>query len=105
MVGGDYGLGVPTSRRETQRAKQNKRDRKKQTPLQDQTPADVYARALFLDNGTALADLREAVSTLEEVSPIVRRVLGSAHPEVANTEKNLKASRAVLRAREASAGT
>ena len=65
----------------------------------------TYARALFLDNGTALADLREAVSTLEDVSPIVRRVLGSAHPEVAITEKNLKASRAVLRAREASAGT
>ena len=48
MVGGDYGLGVPTSRRETQRAKQNKRDRKKQTPLQEQTPADVRVVILVL---------------------------------------------------------
>ena len=48
MVGGDYGLGVPTSRRETLRAKQNKRDRKKQTPLQDQTPADVRVVILVL---------------------------------------------------------
>lgn len=99
MVGGDYGLGVPTSRRETQRAKQNKRDRKKQTPLQDQTPADVYARALFLDNGTALADLREAVSTLENTERIARRVLGGVHPLTKGIEHNLQNARAALRAR------
>ena len=60
MVGGDYGLGVPTSRRETQRAKQNKRDRKKQTPLQD---AELRA-ALKEDPSSLSADDRARAEQL-----------------------------------------
>ena len=62
MVGGDYGLGVPTSRRETQRAKQNKRDRKKQTPLQDQTPADVRGRGRGVRRGHEGPDVLAALN-------------------------------------------
>ena len=40
----------------------------------------VYARALFLDAGATLEDLREAVTTLEDVERTARRVLGGAHP-------------------------
>ena len=39
-----------------------------------------YARALFSDTSATLADLREAVTTLEDIERIARRVLGGAHP-------------------------
>ena len=45
-------------------------------------------------------DLRKAVTTLEEIEPIARRVLGSAHPDVVRIENNLKVARAALRDRE-----
>ena len=60
-----------------------------------------YALALYKDPAATLDDLREAVRTLEDAAPTVRRVLGGAHPTTSNVEKNLRAARAVLAAREA----
>ena len=47
-----------------------------------------------------LDDLREAVTTFEDLARIVRRLLGGAHPFTEGIEINLRAARAVLRARE-----
>ena len=67
-----------------------------------------YARALCVVSadavtGTSPDDLREAVTTLEEIEPIARRVLGGAHPFTASIEANLQRARAAaaLRARKA----
>ena len=59
-----------------------------------------YAQTLYEDPEATLDDLREAVTTLEELEPIVRRVLGGAHPLTTDTENTLRESRAALRARE-----
>ena len=59
----------------------------------------IYAGALYKD-GARLDDLREAVTTLEEIEPIARRVLGSSHPTTESTEDALRVLRAALRARE-----
>ncbi|CAH0366653.1 unnamed protein product [Pelagomonas calceolata] len=40
-----------------------------------------YAGALYGDPGATLAELREAVETLESVAPLWRRVFGDSHPE------------------------
>ena len=60
----------------------------------------VYAAALCNDTGATLDDVREAVTTLEEIELIARRVLGGAHPDTAMLEQSLRAARAALRARE-----
>ena len=60
----------------------------------------LYAFALFKDDSATLADLREAVTTLEVAGRIARRVLGSAHPVAAGIERDLRESQAVLRAQE-----
>ena len=39
-----------------------------------------YADALYKDDGATLDDLREAVTTLEDVERTTRRVFGGAHP-------------------------
>ena len=59
-----------------------------------------YARALYLDAGATLDDLREAVTTLEEIHGTARRVFGGAHPLTGWIEKDLPDARAALRARE-----
>ena len=60
-----------------------------------------YAAALCNDPGGAtLDDLREAVTTLEDVALITRRVFGAAHPSTAAHEGALRKARAALRARE-----
>ena len=64
-----------------------------------------YARALYNDSDATLDDLREAVTTLEEIAPTARRVLGGAHPEVSYMKASLENARAKLRARETSSGT
>ena len=61
----------------------------------------VDAVTLYSDDGATLDDLREAVTTLEDVARIARRVLGSAHPNTAGIEIALRDARAELRAREA----
>ena len=57
---------------------------------------------LHFDTGATLDDLRDAVTTLEEIEPIARRVLGGAHPTTVGIERRLREARAALRAREAS---
>ena len=59
-----------------------------------------YAEALYKDKRATLDDLREAVTTLVELAPIARRVLGGAHPLTVGIERNLQIARAALRARE-----
>ena len=59
-----------------------------------------YARALYMADGATLDDHREAVTTLEEVVRIFRRVLGGSHPFVPGVDDSLRKARAALRARE-----
>ena len=59
--------------------------------------ADV---SLYKDPDATLDDLREAVTTLEEIERIARRVLGGAHPMTEGIEKCLKIVRANPRANE-----
>ena len=60
----------------------------------------TYARALFDDTNATLDDLREAVTTLEDMGRIARRVLGGAHPLTTSFEEDLRDARATLRASE-----
>ena len=60
-----------------------------------------YARALYTDPAATLDDLREAVTTVEDLERTTRRVLGGAHPFMARIEQYLRNARAKLRAREA----
>ena len=62
----------------------------------------IYADALYMDPGATLDDLREAVTTLEDVERTARRVLGGAYPNVRSMEECLQQARAALRARETS---
>ena len=60
----------------------------------------TYAQTLYSDDGATLGDLHEAVTTLEDVAPIARRVLGSAHPTTSWIERALRTARANLTARD-----
>ena len=55
---------------------------------------------LFRDDSATLDDIREAVTTLENLTQTARRVLGGAHPLTVEFERELQHSRKVLRARE-----
>ena len=59
-----------------------------------------YAHPLYCDPTATLDDLREAVTTLEDVERVVRRMMGGAHPLTTAIEDDLRHSRAALRARE-----
>ena len=60
-----------------------------------------YGQALYKDPAATLDALREAVTTLEEIEPIARRLLGGAHPLVmVMQQRDLKGARAALAARE-----
>ena len=59
-----------------------------------------YAGAFCKDPAATLDDLREAVTTLEELERATRRVMGGAHPTTENIEESLRDARAALRARE-----
>ena len=61
-----------------------------------------YAEALYKDDGATLDGLREAMTTLEEIEPIARRVLGGAHPNTCLMAESLENARALLRAYEPS---
>ena len=54
------------------------------------------ARALALDAGATLDDLREAVTTLEDMERIARRVFGMANPFTAEIAVELRQARACL---------
>ena len=55
---------------------------------------------LYLNPGATLDHLREAVTTLEEIGPTARRVLGGTHPLTSSMETELRKAQAALRARE-----
>ena len=59
-----------------------------------------HAKALYNDDRATLDDVREAVTTLEDMARTARRVLGGAHPTTTGIEKSLRNARALLRARE-----
>ena len=59
-----------------------------------------YAEALYSDDHATLDNLREAVTTIEDVERTARRVFGGAYPPVRDVENSLQYSRAALRARE-----
>ena len=59
------------------------------------------ARPPYKDPGATLDNLREAATTLEEIEPTARRVLGGAHPVTVDIERALRVSQAKLDAREA----
>ena len=54
----------------------------------------IYAEALYKDDGATLADLRKAVTTLEDAGRIARRVLGGTHPTTKAIEIELREARA-----------
>ena len=56
----------------------------------------IYATALYGDHDATLEDLREAVTTLEEIEPTARRFLGGAHPLTKTLEHHLKEARSTL---------
>ena len=56
--------------------------------------------ALYRDDSATLGDLREAVTALEEIERIARRVFGGSHPRTVRSEVALRDARAALRARE-----
>ena len=60
----------------------------------------IYAKALYDDPAATLDDLRESVTTLEELERTARRVFGGEHPNAVGMGNALKRSRATLRARE-----
>ena len=59
-----------------------------------------YARMLYMDDGGTFDDGCEAVTTLEDLERIARRVFGGAHPLAMQMEHDLKKARAKLRACE-----
>ena len=58
------------------------------------------AHSLHDSPSATLDDFREAVTTLEDVERIARRVFGGTHPITTIAERELRNWRAVLRARE-----
>ena len=58
-----------------------------------------YARALYKDADATLDDLREAVTTLEEIERTARRVMGGAHPLTQNIGRDLQIARKSLHLR------
>ena len=64
----------------------------------------LYAYALYKDDSATLADVQEAVTTLELVTDSWMRVLGPAHPDTLNVQVALASAREALRARETPSG-
>ena len=54
---------------------------------------------LYEDDDATPDDLREAVTTLEDLERTARRVLGSAHPTTESIEVELRDARAALASR------
>ena len=59
-----------------------------------------YGEALYHADGATLDELREAVTTLEEVERPTQRVFGISHPLVTAIEYHLRLARAALHARK-----
>ena len=56
----------------------------------------VYADALYKDPTATLEDVREGVTTFEEITRTARRVLGGAHPTTTGMESCSQEARAAL---------
>ena len=56
----------------------------------------TYAQSLYEDPSATLDDFREAVTTLEEIERIARRVFGGAHPLTADIEEDLRKLREIM---------
>ena len=56
----------------------------------------IYANALSLNESATVADLSEAVTTLESAAMSYKRVLGQGHPETPKVQKALQSARAKL---------
>ena len=104
------GRNLATSLNELKRFKESKSLLRKMMPVARRVLGEsheialrmrwTYARALFENEGATLDDLREAVTTLEEIERTARRVFGGAHPLTEGVEDELQDARAALRARE-----
>ena len=60
----------------------------------------IFGEALYNDEGATLDDLREAVTTLAEITRTARRVMGGTHPLTVGIEGALREAWALLRAHE-----
>ena len=56
----------------------------------------IYAQALYKDAAVTLADLHEAVTTLEDVGRIAQQVLGGSHPFTKRSENEVQNARLAL---------
>ena len=56
----------------------------------------VYAGALYKDSAATLDDLREAVTTLESVAKLWKRIFGDSHPETPRVQNALASAREKL---------
>ena len=65
----------------------------------------LYAISLYPNDRATLADLREAVETLESVAPLWKRVFGPLHPETQYVQNALKDARETLAARAAASSS
>ena len=64
-----------------------------------------YAQSLCCNAAATLPELREAVTTFEDVGRIARRVLGGAHPFTTGVEESRRKLRDVLTTRETPSGS
>ena len=64
-----------------------------------------YAQSLCCNAAATLPELREAVTTFEDVERIARRVLGGAHPFTTGVEDSLRKLRDALTTRETPSGS
>ena len=62
-----------------------------------------YAEAFYKDDAATLDNLREAVTTLEDLERIARRVFGGTHPLTVDLGNSLQDARAALASREMTA--
>ena len=108
--GPDVGYNYATVLVKLQRFKEAKKLSRKTMPVARRVLGEThevtlkmrsnYATALYLNPGATLDHLREAVTTVEEIERIARRVLGGANPITVGIESELRKSRAALRARD-----
>ena len=63
------------------------------------------AQTLYKDPDTTLDGLHEALTTLEDLARIARRLLGGAHPTTTGIGLSLENTRAALSARETQPGS
>ena len=57
-------------------------------------------KALYKADGATLAELHEAVTTLEDTARTARQLLGGTHPTAVGIEKSIQSARAALAARD-----